>query len=300
MYDLALDAFRVPRRRADVPAPERVVARRVLQPRPLRRRRRARAAGRLDVGRHDRRRGQRTDRGASSLRARCRGVDHPPGAVRLVQRRRHRRRSEAPTRSRSTTPQSLDALDRFLALRADGLIPTLEESAAEDDEARFANGRLAMYLNSRRVTPQFRLIDDFEWDVAPLPVLGAPAGVLHSDAYCLTKDSEHHDAAFAFLEYALGPTGAPGHRPHRAHRAVAAIGRRVRRLPRSRRRRRPRRRCSSTPSRPSASCRRSRRGRRSRTSPTRSSARRGEAGTPAAEVARQLDDATRDLFARAE
>jgi multiple sugar transport system substrate-binding protein len=114
-----------------------------------------------------------------------------------------------PTRLTLDTPEALDALDKFLALRTDGLIPTVEESAAEGDEARFANGRLAMYLNSRRVTPQFRLITDFEWDVAPLPVLRQPAGVLHSDGYCMPEAAEHHDAAFSFVEYALGPTGAP-------------------------------------------------------------------------------------------
>jgi multiple sugar transport system substrate-binding protein len=116
---------------------------------------------------------------------------------------------QRPTRLTLDTPQALEALDKFLALRTDGLLPTVEESAAEDDEARFANGRLAMYVGSRRVTPQFRLVTDFEWDVAPLPVLDEPAGVLHSDAYCMPTGSEHHDAAFAFVEYAVGPQGAP-------------------------------------------------------------------------------------------
>jgi multiple sugar transport system substrate-binding protein len=116
---------------------------------------------------------------------------------------------ERPTRLTLDSPEALPALERFLALGTGGLVPTPEESASEDDEARFANGRLAMYLDSRRVTPQLRLIEDFEWDVAPLPVLEEPAGVLHSDAYCMAADAEHHDDAFAFVEYALGPEGAP-------------------------------------------------------------------------------------------
>jgi multiple sugar transport system substrate-binding protein len=113
-----------------------------------------------------------------------------------------------PTRLTLDTAEAMEALEEFLGLYRDGLTPTVEESAAEDDEARFANGRLAMYLGSRRVTPQFRLIADFEWDVAPLPVLRQPAGVLHSDAYCMPKDSPDHDAAFAFVEYALSRVGA--------------------------------------------------------------------------------------------
>ena len=204
-----------------------------------------------------------------------------------------------PTRLTLDTPEALDALDRFLALRADGVIPSLEETASEDDEARFANGRLAMYLNSRRVTPQFRLIDGFEWDVAPLPALEQPAGILHSDAYCMTRDSDHHDAAFAFVEYALGPEGAP---------VIAQTGRTVPSL----------RSVAESdafldPAQPPASS--------SvfldtipaiRQLPTISTwpeiesvaneileAAR-EAGTPAAEVATELDAATRELFARAE
>ncbi len=35
------------------------------------------------------------------------------------------------------------------------------------------------------------------------------AGILHSDAYCMTKASENKDAAWSFMEYALGPEGAP-------------------------------------------------------------------------------------------
>ncbi len=204
-----------------------------------------------------------------------------------------------PTRLTLDTPESLPALERFLALGTDGLVPSAEESAAEDDEARFANGRLGMYLNSRRVTPQLRLIEDFEWDVAPLPVLEEPAGVLHSDAYCMTADSEHHDDAFAFVEYALGPEGAP---------VIARTGRTVPSL----------RSVAESdafldPSRPPAS---------SavfldtipaiRALPTISTwpeiesaanevleAARAD-GTPAEEVAARLDEVTRDLFARAE
>jgi multiple sugar transport system substrate-binding protein len=35
----------------------------------------------------------------------------------------------------------------------------------------------------------------------------APAGILHSDAFCLTAASKHKDAAWEFVEFALGPEG---------------------------------------------------------------------------------------------
>ena len=80
---------------------------------------------------------------------------------------------------------------------------------AEDNEARFANGRLAMLMESRRAVPSLREAADFDWDVATLPVIWPPSTVLHSDAYCLTKASDAKDAAWRFVEFAVGPEGAP-------------------------------------------------------------------------------------------
>jgi multiple sugar transport system substrate-binding protein len=100
------------------------------------------------------------------------------------------------------------AMQRFFDLRTvQGVTPTDEEAEAEDLESRFINGRLAMLMESRRVVPTFRTIDAFAWDVAGLPSLGSPASVLHSDAYCMTAGSDHKDAAWSFMEFALGPEG---------------------------------------------------------------------------------------------
>jgi multiple sugar transport system substrate-binding protein len=99
-------------------------------------------------------------------------------------------------------------MQKFFDLRREHLvIPSEQEVEAEDDETRFQNGREAMVLSSRRSTPTFRTIEGFDWDVAPLPKHGEQTGILHSDAYCLTKASENKDAAWAFLEFALGPAG---------------------------------------------------------------------------------------------
>jgi multiple sugar transport system substrate-binding protein len=115
---------------------------------------------------------------------------------------------ERPTRLTLDSPNALRVLRDFLALRTQfGVVPSDEEVEAEDDEARFMNGRLAMILQSRRSTPGFRTIKRFDWDVAPLPRFERPAGILHSDAYCMTKASEHKEAAWRFMEFALGPEG---------------------------------------------------------------------------------------------
>jgi multiple sugar transport system substrate-binding protein len=114
---------------------------------------------------------------------------------------------ESPTRFTLDTPEAHEAMQSFFDLRRIQVIPTEEEIEAEDDEARFQNGRTAMVLSSRRATPAFRTITAFDWDIAPLPQHDQPAGILHSDAYCMTKASENKDAAWRFMEFALGPEG---------------------------------------------------------------------------------------------
>ena len=117
---------------------------------------------------------------------------------------------ERPTQFAFDEPQAKQAIQSFLELRTvHGVVPTDQEVEAEDDESRFANGRLAMLLGSRRSVPTFREAAKFDWDVVPLPIFREPAGILHSDAYCLTKASKRKDAAWRFVEFALGPEGAP-------------------------------------------------------------------------------------------
>jgi multiple sugar transport system substrate-binding protein len=125
-----------------------------------------------------------------------------------------------PTRFTFEASPAKDALRDFVALRlAYGVVPTDQEVEAESDEDRFSNGRLAMLLSSRRVTTTFRTVKDFEWDVAPMPMYGKQqAGILHSDAYCVTRGSKAKNAAWRFLEFAIGPDG---------QRIIAATGRTV-------------------------------------------------------------------------
>ena len=115
-----------------------------------------------------------------------------------------------PTRFTLDSPASSRALEEFLKLRwLYGVVPSDVEVEAEDDETRFLNGRMAMLLESRRLVPALREAAEFDWDVAALPRHTQPASILHSDAYCMTKASTEKDAAWRFVEYALGPEGAP-------------------------------------------------------------------------------------------
>jgi multiple sugar transport system substrate-binding protein len=115
---------------------------------------------------------------------------------------------ERPTRLTLATDAAQRAMAEFFALRtAYGVVPTDAEVEAEDDESRFANGRLAMLLSSRRAVPALRASARFDWDVAPLPRFQEKAGILHSDAFCMAGASTRKDAAWRFVEFALGFEG---------------------------------------------------------------------------------------------
>lgn len=116
-----------------------------------------------------------------------------------------------PTAIAMDDPAAIAALSDFMDLWwVHDVVPSELEYEAEDNESRFANGRMAMVMGSRRSVPYFRTIESFDWDVVPLPVRGPePANILHSDAWCLPADAPHGDAAWRFVEYAVGPQGAP-------------------------------------------------------------------------------------------
>jgi parallel beta-helix repeat protein len=98
------------------------------------------------------------------------------------------------------------------------VVPDAVEEKAESSESRFLNGRLGMFLNSRRGVPTYRTITSFDWDVAPLPRRRQRAGILHADAYCMPKATKNKPAAWAFIEFANSPDG---------QRSIATSGRTV-------------------------------------------------------------------------
>jgi multiple sugar transport system substrate-binding protein len=114
-----------------------------------------------------------------------------------------------PTTLTIDTPEALDGINWFISLGQTGykVTPTEAEVLAEDDTSRFMNGRAAMLMQSRRVVPTLRQIKDFTWDVAPLPAGEKAATVLHSDAFCMSVSADHKDAAWKFIEYAVGEQG---------------------------------------------------------------------------------------------
>lgn len=113
-----------------------------------------------------------------------------------------------PTRLSLDDPQSRAAVAWFVELQTvHGVVPDAVAEQAENSESRFLTGRLAMFLNSRRGVPTYRTITTFDWDVAPLPQGLRRAGILHSDAYCMTTATQDKDAAWQFIAYAVSEAG---------------------------------------------------------------------------------------------
>jgi multiple sugar transport system substrate-binding protein len=116
--------------------------------------------------------------------------------------------TDSPTRFVLDEPAAREALQFVVDLiRRDRVAPTEEEVTAQDLETRFMTGKLGMLLSSRRDTPAFREVTGLDWDVAALPTAEQPAGILHSDGYCISAGSEQVEAAAEFVTFATGPEG---------------------------------------------------------------------------------------------
>ena len=114
----------------------------------------------------------------------------------------------APTGLVLDTPESKAALAWFIDLQlTHHVVPDGVAEESESSESRFVNGRLAMFIDSRRAVPEFRTIEAFDWDVAALPVGAQRASVLHSDAFCIAAAGQHKAAAWTFLEFANAEAG---------------------------------------------------------------------------------------------
>jgi multiple sugar transport system substrate-binding protein len=113
-----------------------------------------------------------------------------------------------PTRLTIDTAEAREGIQFVIDLSlVHKVVPTEAEVLAVSDEDRFMNGTTAMLLQSRRVVPTLRQVQSFAWDVAPLPQHEEAAGILHSDAYCLSATTENQAAAWKFIEFANGPEG---------------------------------------------------------------------------------------------
>jgi multiple sugar transport system substrate-binding protein len=124
-----------------------------------------------------------------------------------------------PTRLTLDDPATRAALQFVVDLAlVDGVTPKADAVAVASIPDRFLAGNIAMYIDSRVFTPTMRETVEFAWDVAMLPRGVQPANVLHSDGYCMASASQVKEAAWRFVEYAMGAEG---------QRIAAELGRTV-------------------------------------------------------------------------
>jgi multiple sugar transport system substrate-binding protein len=114
-----------------------------------------------------------------------------------------------PTRLILDTKEAQAGLGWLASLGPAGMKVTPPEVEARQvsDLVRFCAGHAAMLIHSRRIVPTLREITPLHWDVAPLPIGARPANVLHSDAFCMAAGSQDKEAAWTFIEFAVGPAG---------------------------------------------------------------------------------------------
>lgn len=114
--------------------------------------------------------------------------------------------TDDPTVITLNTPEARGALEYLKGLLDNGGV-TATDAAAASAEDRFAQGELAMFIDSRRAVPAFRKADGLDFDVVALPKDKESATLLASDAYCVSKASKNLALARAFSAYAVGPDG---------------------------------------------------------------------------------------------
>ncbi|MBW3561104.1 MAG: sugar ABC transporter substrate-binding protein [Actinobacteria bacterium] len=116
-----------------------------------------------------------------------------------------------PTRLTLQDGATREALDWYLDLSlVHEVVPPDQEERSLDKLSRFLQGGLGMLLSSRVEVPTLRTIEDFDWDVGPLPAPTPDAEattILHSDAYCISAGSDRKDDAWRLIEYAMGQRG---------------------------------------------------------------------------------------------
>lgn len=116
---------------------------------------------------------------------------------------------ERPTTLTLDHGAALEAFQWFVDLQVqEHVVPNKEQEATENSQTRFQNGTLAMFFQSRVLTPELRAtVKNFTWDIAPLPAGKNKATILHSDGFCILNASKNKDAAWKFIEYMAGKEG---------------------------------------------------------------------------------------------
>ena len=100
--------------------------------------------------------------------------------------------------------ESIEALNLYAdMINQDKSIPAKEQMGSMTSAQMFINGKLAMYLSGRWMTPKFRELIKFDWDVIEFP---APNKVyIDASGWAVSKKSKHKKEAIAFIKKLSSP-----------------------------------------------------------------------------------------------
>ena len=159
---------------------------------------------------------------AGRVRPRHRADHHPARPVRLVGRRRAGRRRAAPTRFALDTPEARAALAVLPRPAAGiGVCRPTRSVEAEDDESRFPERPARDVLSSRRLDADLPDDQGLRLGRGAAARAREPAGILHSDAYCMAAAADQGRGLALHRVRARRRKASAILAAYRPHRAVA-------------------------------------------------------------------------------
>lgn len=115
---------------------------------------------------------------------------------------------EDPTRLELSDDDTRDALRTLAALTRDTrLALSPAEVAAKPALDWFKEGRLGVLFGTRALVPLLRTVPGLRFDVAPLPKLDEAVTTAVMNGYCVSRTSEHVEAAADFVTWAVNGGG---------------------------------------------------------------------------------------------
>jgi len=80
--------------------------------------------------------------------------------------------------------------------------PRKEESASATMAQMFLQGHIGMHLSGRWLVPKYRQEANFDWDVAPFPILDDSSALpMDASGWAVTKGSKHKSEALRLIKY---------------------------------------------------------------------------------------------------
>lgn len=107
--------------------------------------------------------------------------------------------NEDNTKSGWDQPETIAAIEPWLALVKDGLSPTLQQMSDTDPDAMFQGGQLAMYFSGNYMIPSYNKTIEGKFGIAKRPTFnGKDADIMNGLAFSVSANTKHPEEATDF------------------------------------------------------------------------------------------------------